>query len=39
MSDSLQTYDVGKIDALVAETVGGDDKVDMPEEIQTQTRG
>jgi RNA polymerase primary sigma factor len=39
MSDSLQTYDVGKIDALVAETVGVEDKVDMPEEIQTQLAG
>ena len=39
MSDSLQTYDVGKIDALVAETVGHDDKVDIPEEIQTQMAG
>ena len=39
MSDSLQTYDVGKIDALVAETVGSDDKVDLPEEIQTQLAG
>jgi len=39
MSDSLQTFDVGKIDALVAETVHGDDKVDVPEEIQTQLAG
>ena len=39
MSDSLQTFDVGKIDALVAETVGQDDKVDVPEEIQTQMAG
>ena len=39
MSDSLQTYDVGKIDALVAESVGVEDKVDMPEEIQTQLAG
>ena len=39
MSDSLQTYDVGKIDALVAESVGSDDKVDLPEEIQTQLAG
>jgi len=39
LTDSLQTYDVGKIDALVAETVGHDDKVDIPEEIQTQMAG
>ena len=39
MSDSLQTFDVGKIDALVAETVGTEDKVDIPEEIQTQLAG
>jgi RNA polymerase primary sigma factor len=37
MSDQLQTYDVDKIDKLVAER-SGDDKVDMPEEIQTQLR-
>src|SRR6476661_382226 len=39
MSDSLQTYDVNKIDALVAETVNGDEKMEMPEEIQTQLAG
>ena len=39
MSDSLQTFDVGKLDALVAETVGQEDKVDVPEEIQTQMAG
>ena len=39
MSDSLQTYDVGKLDALVAESVGQEDKVDVPEEIQTQMAG
>jgi RNA polymerase primary sigma factor len=37
MSDQMQTYDVEKIDELVAKRASGDDiPVDVPEEIQTQ---
>ena len=36
MSDSLQTYDVAKLDELLPDAVGRDDKVEIPEEIQTQ---
>jgi len=39
MSDPLQTYDIGKIDALVADTVGREEKFDVPEEIATQLAG
>jgi RNA polymerase primary sigma factor len=39
MSDSLQTYDVAKLDELLPDAVGRDDKVEIPEEIQTQLAG
>jgi len=36
MTDQMQTYDVDKIDDLVAKGVGSDERVDIPDEIQTQ---
>jgi hypothetical protein len=35
MSDPIQTYDVEKIDELVAKSVN-EDRIELPEEIQTQ---
>src|SRR5687767_11365212 len=35
MSDSMQTYDMEKIDELVASRVS-DERIELPEEIQTQ---
>ena len=36
MSDSIKTYDPDQLEALVAEVVVSDDKLELPEELQTQ---